>query len=70
MSTGRDVRFKSIYMRSTGVIYIGDQDNPSSVTADNRYENGTWKICRSGNDLVVYRKESSIFIEKGRFEAS
>jgi len=60
MSTGRDVRFKNIHMNSTGIIYFGDK-------VDNEYPNGTWKICLSGNDLVVYRKESGSWVEKGAF---
>lgn len=70
MSTGRDVRFKNIHLKSNAAIYIGDMDNAGATARDDRYENGTWKITRSGNDLVVYRKESGTFTEKGRFEAS
>lgn len=62
MATGRDVRFNDIHIKSTGAIYLGDKTN-------NIYDNGTWKIIRSGNDLVIYRKETGTFTEKGRFEA-
>ena len=32
-------------------------------------EDGTWKIEVSGTDLIVYRRESSVYVEKGRFTA-
>lgn len=29
--------------------------------------NGSWRIIRSGNDLVVERRESGAYVEKGKF---
>jgi hypothetical protein len=43
---------------STSAIYLGD-----STT------NGTWKIVRSGNDLIFQRRESGSYVTKGTFSA-
>lgn len=43
---------------SDGRLSFGDDD-----------QNGTWKISRSGNDLLQSRRESGTYTEKSRFEA-
>lgn len=43
---------------SVNEIYVGDG------TSD-----GTWKITRAGNDLVIERKESSVYVTKSTVTA-
>ena len=43
---------------STSAFYFGDS------TTD-----GTWKISRNGTDLVIERRESGSYVEKGSFVA-
>ncbi len=45
---------KDIQLKSTGTIFFGDKNT-----------DGTFKLVRSGNDLIIYRRESSIYVEKG-----
>ncbi len=49
---------KDIILKSTGIIYFGD---PTTE--------GSWKKIRVGNDIVFYRYESSVWVEKGRVTA-
>lgn len=45
---------KDVIFKSTGTIYFGDKTTE-----------GSWKIVRSGNNLIFYRYESGSWVEKG-----
>jgi len=45
----------------TGPLYMGEE---KEVTVD-----GGWKIAVTGDDLVYYRKESGLWVEKTRITA-
>lgn len=49
----------NVNLPSGGAVYFGD-----SAT------NGSWRIIRSGNDLVIERRESGSWVEKGAFLAA
>ena len=49
---------KEIVMKSGGTIYWGDKTTE-----------GTWKEVRSGNDILIYRLESGVWVEKGGWSA-
>jgi len=43
----------NINLGETGVFYFGDKDT-----------DGTWKIIRSGNNLITQRRESGAWVTK------
>jgi len=45
-----------IILSSSGVIYLG------SKTTD-----GTWKLWRDGDDLLLSRRESGVWVDKGGY---
>lgn len=48
----------SVVLASTTYLYFGDTGT-----------DGSWRIGRSGTSLVVERRESSVWVEKGAFVA-
>lgn len=45
-----------VTLDSTGIIYLGDPNT-----------DGSWRIVRSSDDLVIQRRESSVWVEKSAF---
>lgn len=54
----RKPQLEEVHLISTGVIYIGDSST-----------DGSWRIVRSGNDLVIQRLESSTWTTKSTISA-
>lgn len=50
----RTPQYDEVHLISTGIIYLGDSDT-----------NGSWRIMRSGNNLVRQRLESGSWVTKG-----
>jgi hypothetical protein len=54
----REPQYEAVHLISTGVIYLGDSST-----------DGSWRIVRSGNDLVIQRLESSTWTTKSTISA-
>jgi len=54
----RKPQYEEVHLISTGIIYLGDSST-----------DGSWRMVRSGNDLVFQRRESSTWTTKDTISA-
>jgi hypothetical protein len=54
----RTPQLKEVHLISTGIIYFGDSET-----------NGSWRIVRSGNDLVIQRLVTGTWTTKSTISA-
>lgn len=54
----RNPQYEEVHLISTGIIYFGDSST-----------DGSWRIVRSGNNLVIQRLESSTWTTKSTISA-
>ena len=54
----RKPQYEEVHLVSAGIIYIGDDST-----------NGSWRMVRSGNDLVFQRREAGNWVTKSTISA-
>ena len=51
-------QYDEVHSPDTGAVYFGDSET-----------DGSWRITRSGNDLVIQRRESGSWVTKSTISA-
>lgn len=54
----RKPQYEEVHLISAGIVYLGDSET-----------NGSWRMVRSGNNLLFQRKEAGSWVTKSTISA-
>jgi hypothetical protein len=61
-TTGREVRFQNIHLKSTAIFYWGTPTGTGAL--DEQFPDGSWKWQLVSGDLVFYKRINDAWVER------